>query len=114
MHSQDRRRVPEAHSHDSAAQKDWSRHFIRLGLEAFEQLMANHGERGITGRYAYGDAVTAADIFLVPQVYNAVRLGMDLTPFPRLSAAAAAAAATPAARAAAPERQPDAPLPTTP
>jgi maleylacetoacetate isomerase len=105
------RRVREHHSRDEAAQNEWSRHFIRLGLDAFERLMTSHAERGIVGRHAYGDTLTAADIFLVPQVYNARHLDVDLTPYPRLVAAADVAAATEAARAAAPEQQPDAPPP---
>jgi maleylacetoacetate isomerase len=103
------RRVREYHTPDPAAQDAWSRHFIRLGLEAFEHLMAIHAERGIAGDYAYGNTLTAADVFLVPQIYNARRLEVDLTPFPRVVAAHAAAASTEAARAAAPEQQPDAP-----
>jgi glutathione S-transferase len=74
--------------------------------------MTSHAERGIVRRYAYGDALTAADLFLVPQVYNARHYDVDLTPYPRLVAAADPAAATDAGRAAAPEQQPDAPPPT--
>ena len=46
--------------------------------------------------------------FLVPQVYNARRFDVDLTPFPRLVAASEAAFALPEVQAASPERQPDA------
>jgi maleylacetoacetate isomerase len=103
------RSVRERHSEEPAAQDGWSRHFIRRGLAAFEHLMASHAARGVAGRYAYGDTLTAADVFLVPQVYNAQQLDLDLTGFPRVVAASTAAAGSPAARAAAPEQQPDAP-----
>jgi len=49
-----------------------------------------------------------ADCYLLPQVYNAHRYAVDLTPLPRVAAVARAIAATDAARAAAPEAQPDA------
>ncbi len=37
------------------------------------------------GKYCFGDTVTLADVFLVPQVYNAVRWGVDMTLFPIIS-----------------------------
>jgi maleylpyruvate isomerase len=96
-------------SSDPEAQRAWSRHFIARGLSGFEALMERHARAGVTGRYAYGDTLTAADAFLVPQLYNARRFGVDLAPFPRVVAAECAALATDAARAAAPENQRDAP-----
>lgn len=99
-------------SSDPAAQKEWARHFNARGLAAFERLMEVHererGGEASEGRFAYGDTLTAADIFLVPQMYSAQRFGVDLTPYPRAVAAAEAALATEAAQAAIPERQPDA------
>lgn len=92
----------------------WSRHFITKGFAAFEALMARHAERGVAGRFAYGDTLTAADVFLVPMLYNARRFDVDLAPYPRLAAAGEAALATDAARAALPENQPDAVPPPAP
>ncbi len=94
-------------SHDPEARKEWSKHFIARGLASFERLMALHENEGIEGKYAHGDALTAADVFLVPQMYNAQRFGVDLTKYPRAVAAAEAALATDAAQHALPERQPD-------
>ena len=37
---------------------------------------------------AYGDRPTLADCHILPQVYNAERFAVDLTPFPQLIAAA--------------------------
>ncbi|WP_394828351.1 maleylacetoacetate isomerase [Pendulispora albinea] len=93
---------------DPALRKEWSRHFNARGLASFERLMALHEQEGVEGRYAYGDTLTAADLFLVPQMYSAQRFGVDLSPYPRAVAAAEAALATDAAQAAIPERQPDA------
>jgi maleylacetoacetate isomerase len=94
-------------SDDPEARKSWSKHFISRGLGAFEALMASYEAQGIDGKYAYGDELTAADVFLVPQMYNAQRFGVDLTPYPRATAAAEDALASEAAQVAVPERQPD-------
>jgi maleylpyruvate isomerase len=88
---------------DDARIKAWVGRWIGEGFGALETLIARHG-----GTYAFGDAPTLADCFLVPQVYNARRFEVDLTPFPRLEAAAEAAGRLPAFVAAEPERQPDA------
>jgi maleylpyruvate isomerase len=86
----------------------WARHFIARGLDAFEQHMARHAQAGIDGPFAYGKTFSAADAWLVPQVYNARRYEVDLSPLPRVVAAEAAARATDAVRAAMPEAQGDA------
>jgi maleylpyruvate isomerase len=94
-------------SDDPKARKEWARHFTARGLAAFEALMATYETQGIDGKYAYGDTLTMADVYLVPQMYNAQRFGVDLTPYPRATAAADTALASEAAQAAVPERQPD-------
>jgi maleylacetoacetate isomerase len=86
---------------DEAAAKAWTGHWMEEGFAGIEPQL---GE----GPYAFGAAPTLADICLVPQVSNARRFGVDLTPYPRLAAADAAARRHPAFAAAAPERQPDA------
>ena len=96
-------------SKEHEAQKAWSRHFIARGLAALEGLMARYANDGVKGRFMYGDTLTAADLFVVPQMYNARRFGVDLAAYPRVVAAEQAALATEAAQAALPERQPDAP-----
>lgn len=96
-------------SKDPEAQRTWSRHFVARGLAGLEGLLERYAKAGVAGRYAYGDTITAADVFLVPQLYNARRFGVDLAPYPRVVAAETAALATEAAQKALPENQPDAP-----
>ncbi|MBT9246248.1 maleylacetoacetate isomerase (plasmid) [Gemmobacter fulvus] len=78
----------------------WMQHFIRLGLDGVEGLLAQGG----TGLFCHGDQIGMADICLVPQVYNARRWGVDLAAFPQVAAIAARAEALPAFAAAHPDR----------
>lgn len=88
------------------ARKAWAASFIARGLGAFEAML---GRREHAGPFCCGDHVTAADVFLVPQVMGAVRFGVDLTAMPRIRRANEAALALPDLAAARPENQPDAP-----
>lgn len=90
---------------DTAAREDWMRHWMSLGLEAFEQLLADNPSTGI---YCEGDEPTLADCLLIPQVYNARRFGLDVSRWPHIARIDAAARALPEFAAAAPEAQPDA------
>lgn len=89
---------------DPAYREAWNRHWITAGFAAIEARLAT-----TAGRHAVGDAISLADVCLVPQVYNARRYGVDLEPFPVITTVDAAARALPAFAAAEPERQPDAP-----
>ena len=80
-------------------------HWIDRGFTALEQLIACHSANG---RYCFGDSVTLADVFLVPQVANSRRVQLDLAPYPRLAAVARHLESLPAFAAARPEAQPDA------
>jgi len=79
----------------------WYHHWVTEGFDALETLVA-------AGPYCCGSAVTIADIFLVPQVYNARRLKVPLDAFPKIIAIEAACLALPAFEQARPENQPDA------
>jgi maleylpyruvate isomerase len=83
--------------------KAWVRHWIAAGFAPLEQLVAQYG-----GPFAFGNAPTLADCYLVPQLYNARPFGVDLTPYPKMLAAEEAALSLPAFQAAQPDRQPDA------
>jgi maleylacetoacetate isomerase len=90
----------------SNEQKDgWYKYWIDVGFEALETKLAREPE---TGRFCHGDSPTLADICLVPQLANARRFNVDVTPYPTLTRIEAACRELPAFAAAAPERQPDA------
>lgn len=88
---------------DEATRASWSKHWIETGFDAVEARLAH-----LSGPFALGDKPTLADICLVPQVFNARRFGVDLTPYKRIVALDAAAAKLDAFAAAEPSRQPDA------
>jgi maleylacetoacetate isomerase len=79
----------------------WYHHWIMDGFDALETMIA-------PAPYACGDAVTLADVCLVPQVYNARRLKVPLDRFPKIVAADAACAKLAAFEKAKPENQADA------
>ena len=87
-------------------QKDgWYKYWVDVGFEALEKKLAQEGETGV---FCHGNEPTLADVCLVPQIANARRFGIDLSPYPTLTRIEAACLALPAFAAAAPERQPDA------
>jgi maleylacetoacetate isomerase len=97
-------------SPDPAVQATWTRFFNERGLAAAEALLGTiAGEIPGAGHYAVGAALTAADVFLVPQIAFARRYGVELAAYPRLLEVEAAALLTPHARGALPENQPGAP-----
>lgn len=59
----------------------WYHHWVTVGFNALEQRLAAEKQ---TGRFCQGDEPGLADISLVPQVANANRFKVDLTPFPTI------------------------------
>jgi len=90
---------------DDAAVNRWVGHWIQRGFGALEERVSR--ESG-DGRHCYGSSVTLADVFLVPQMYNARRFKVDVAAYPRLVAICAHLEDLPAFAAARPEAQPDA------
>lgn len=88
-----------------AAVAGWYNHWVAEGFRALEAALSTSGE---TGRFCHGDAVSIADICLVPQVINARTYALDLSPFPTLKRVADAALSLPAFERALPANQEDA------
>lgn len=77
--------------------------FIALGLKGYAATLGEHA-----GRFSEGDGVTMADLFLVPQLYNARRFNVDLEQFPRLLEIERQCFELPMFHASHPDSQPDA------
>lgn len=80
-----------------------ARLYIEKGLRALELLALP-----IARRFALGDTLTLADVYLVPQLYQARRFDVDLAPFPTLLRVERACEEIPAFQRAHADRQPDA------
>src|SRR5262249_53664151 len=89
----------------SDAIAEWYKHWIADGFAALEKLLVKHSA---ARRYCFGDAVTLADVLLVPQVANSKRYQMDLSAYPVLRAVAEHLETLPTFLDARPEVQPDA------
>jgi maleylacetoacetate isomerase len=88
---------------DDAAIASWYAHWIERGFRVLEQLLPSSGD------FCVGDAVTLADIVLVPQVANARRYPrIDLKQFPNILRIDTALRKIEAFSDAAPENQPEA------
>lgn len=87
---------------DEVAVQRWYAHWVTRGFESLEAAAPAEGFFG-------GDAPGMAEVFLVPQLFNARRFAVDLAPFPRLAAIDARCADLDAFARAHPDRQPDAP-----
>ncbi|UTW12652.1 maleylacetoacetate isomerase [Marinobacterium rhizophilum] len=81
----------------------WYLHWIREGFDVLEsQLKA--------APYCNGAEVTLADLYLIPQVYNALRFKLDMAAYPKIQSIWEACNRLPAFDAARPENQPDSTL----
>lgn len=86
---------------DRADVDSWYAHWVRQGFDAIERMLE-------PGPFAFGSRPTLADVYLVPQVFNARRFNVPLEPYSRIAAVDEACATLEAFQAAAPDRQPDA------
>lgn len=80
----------------------WYVHWVNKGFQALEgQLKA--------APYSLGDTITLVDLYLIPQVYNALRFKVDMQQYPNISKVYESCNKLPAFDAAKPESQSDFP-----
>ena len=82
---------------DEAKRAEWTRHWIAEGFAALEAMAGD-------GPFLGGAAPGIADVFLVPQMFNARRFDVPLAAYPNLVTADAACAEIEAFAAAHPDR----------
>lgn len=64
------------HSDDPEKRKKWAQHWIKNGLRAYEKVCKPY-----SGKFSIGSQLTAADLLLIPQLYNANRFDVEISPF---------------------------------
>lgn len=67
---------------DQTSIQEWYHHWIKLGFDTLEPLLANHPK---CRNFCWGDTATIADICLIPQIYNAKRFNLPMDNYPTLS-----------------------------
>ncbi len=80
----------------------WIHHWIQLGFEAYEKLVAGNPQ---TGTFSHGDTPGMADCCLIPQIVNARGFKTPLDAYPTILKIEAACQAHPAFIKAKPENQ---------
>ena len=83
----------------------WMSHWMTVGFAAIEQQL---NDRSVDHSGYYADHPGLFECFLVPQVYNAERFGMDMSAFPAICQLVTLCRGLSAFSDAAPENQPDA------
>jgi maleylpyruvate isomerase len=86
---------------DEAQKIKWYQHWIALGFAGIEAQLTG-------AYYCLGDEVSMADVYLIPQVYNALRFNQDMHDFPKIMSIYQNCNEIQAFKDAAPEAQPDA------
>ncbi|QUM86949.1 maleylacetoacetate isomerase [Moritella sp. 28] len=89
---------------DGTEKMVWYHHWLAKGFTAVETLLTKKEST----HYCYNDQITLADVYLIPQVYNAQRFKLDMAPYPAINRIYQYCIQLPAFYDAAPELQPDA------
>ena len=84
--------------------EQWCAYWISRGFEGCEKFLKKS-----SGEFCFGNQVTAADMFLVPQVFNARRYKVDMSLFPTIAQIDARLVQIDAFKRGHPGLQPDAP-----
>ncbi|EGR26969.1 maleylacetoacetate isomerase, putative [Ichthyophthirius multifiliis] len=59
---------------------EWLKHWVNKGFQVLEQILKEN-----KGLYCFGDQISLADIYFIPQVQGVVdRFQFDLSPFPNI------------------------------
>ncbi len=80
----------------------WIQNWVGKGMSVLEELLQKS-----SGTYSFGDQVTAADVFLVPQVFGAQRFKVDLSACPNILRVSENCSKLEAFQKAHPSQQPD-------
>ncbi|CAH6997292.1 putative maleylacetoacetate isomerase [Vibrio chagasii] len=93
---------------EQEAKMEWLHYWMSQGFRALEEKLAKLRKAHGDSVYSLMDSPCIVDICLVPQVYNALRFDVDMSPYPLINSIVAACNQLPAFIDAMPENQADA------
>lgn len=71
--------LEKKHGYAQEQKDEWAQKWIHEALTATESILT-----ATTGQYAFGDQITAADLFIVPQLFSSERFKVDISKYPTL------------------------------
>ena len=71
--------MEKKHGYTQEQKEEWMQYWAPQGLEALENTL-----KEFSGKYCFGDDITMADLFLVPQLLTCQRFKVDITKYPTL------------------------------
>jgi maleylacetoacetate isomerase len=100
--------LEKRHGADQDQKNEWVTHWVKKGFETAENFLKTRA-----GQFCFGQDVTAADCFLIPQIMGgADRYNVSLDPYPTIARIRRNCDALEAFQKAAPSAQPDTPSAT--
>lgn len=90
---------------DDGTVQRWYAHWLTQAFTALEELVTRYSG---DGKRCFGNQVTLADVYLVPQMFSARRFKCDVSAYPTLRGISETLEQIPAFIAARPDMQPDA------
>lgn len=67
------------HGYDQSQKDEWAQHWVSQGLEVLETTL-----KEFSGTYSFGNEITMADLFLIPQLLTSQRYKVDISKYPTL------------------------------
>lgn len=67
------------HGYSQDQKEQWVQHWAHQGLEVLEKTL-----KEFAGTYSFGEAITTADVFLIPQILTCQRFKVDMSKYPSL------------------------------
>lgn len=71
--------LEKTHAYTPEQKEAWIQHWCNQGFEALEKNLQE-----FSGTYSFGNAITMADVFIVPQIVTAQRFKVETSKFPLL------------------------------
>lgn len=67
------------HGYSQDQKEQWVQHWAHQGLDVLEKTLEE-----FAGTYSFGESITTADVFLVPQILTCQRFKVDINKYPTL------------------------------